>query len=82
MALGEITHSGFEVQEKEEPQLQCSRGSSEDSRETQLSTQLRATPSILSARASGTESSGIDAASDPTEAAGAGITKALAIHQK
>ena len=81
MALGEIAHSGFEVQEKEEPQLQCSRGSSEDSRETQLSTQLRATPSV-SARALGTDSSGVGAASDPTEAAGAGITKALAIHQK
>ena len=44
MALGEITHGGFKVQEREEPQLQSSRESSEDPREPQLSAQLRATP--------------------------------------
>lgn len=46
MALGEITHGGFKVQEREEPQLQSSHESSEDPRETQLSTQLRAAPAF------------------------------------
>lgn len=40
MALGEITHGGFKVQEREEPQLQGSGESSEDPREPQLSAQL------------------------------------------
>lgn len=68
MALGEITHGGFKVQEREEPQLQGSGESSEDPREPQLSAQLRAAPAF-SLPEPRDRALGLGAASDPTEAA-------------